>query len=50
MLIGIDILGPERISINVKEEKLLIRSYNNLITDIKIKAKDNINIYRYIRN
>ena len=50
MLIGVDILGSERILINVGEKKLLIKSCDNLTTDIKMKAKNNVKVRRYIRN
>ena len=50
ILIRVNILSFKRILINVGEKKLLIRSYNNLIADIKIKAKNNMKVYRYIRN
>ena len=50
MLIRVNILSLERILINVGEEKLLIRSCNNLIADIKMKAKDNVEVRRYVRN
>ena len=50
IFIRVDILGLERISININKEKLLIRSYNNFITDIKIKAKDNVDVYYHVRN
>ena len=43
-------MSSKRILINVKEEKLLIRSCDNLIADIKMKAKDNIEVCRYMRN
>ena len=44
MLLSTNILNFERININVDEEKLLIKNYNDLITNIKIKVKDNINV------
>ena len=50
ILIRVDILSPERISIDINKEKLLIRSCNNLTTDIKIKAKDNVDVHRHVRN
>ena len=50
MLLSINILNLERINIDVNEEKLLIKSYNDLITNIKIKIKNNINVRRTIRN
>ena len=37
-------------SINVDEKKLLIKSYNDLITNIKIKIKNNVDVRRTIRN
>ena len=37
-------------NIDVDEEKLLIKSYNDLITNIKIKVKNNVNVRRTIRN
>ena len=50
MLMGIDILGPERMSIDVEKQKLIIRSYNNLTADIKVKAKDNVEVRRHVRD
>ena len=50
MLLNTNILDFERININVDKEKLLIRSYNDLIMNIKIKVKDNVNMRRTIRN
>ena len=50
ILMGVNILGPERILIDVGEEKLLIRSCDNLTADIKVKAKDNVKVRRHIRN
>ena len=50
MLLNTNILDFKRMSINVDEEKLLIKSYNDLITNIKIKVKNNINVRRIIRN
>ena len=50
MLLNTNILNLERININVDEEKLLIKSYNDLITNIKIKVKNNVNVRRTIRN
>ena len=50
ILIEVNILDLKRILINVGEEKLLIRSYDNLTADIKMKAKDNIEVRRYVRN
>ena len=50
MLLNINILNLERININIDEEKLLIKSCNDLITNIKIKIKNNVNVRRTIRN
>ena len=50
ILIKVNILGSEYILINIGEKKLLIRSCDNLIAKIKIKAKDNMKVYYYIRN
>ena len=50
MLLNTNILNFERINIDVDEEKLLIRSCNDLIMNIKIKIKNNINVRRIIRN
>ena len=44
MLLNINILSLERMSIDVDEEKLLIKSYNDLIANIKIKVKNNIDV------
>ena len=50
MLLSTNILNLERININVDEKKLLIRSCNDLITNIKIKVQNNIDVRRTIRN
>ena len=50
MLLNINILDSERMSIDVDEKKLLIKNCNDLITNIKIKAKNNIDVRRTIRN
>ena len=50
MLLNTNILDLERMSIDVDEKKLLIKSYNDLITNIKIKAKNNVDVRRTIRN
>ena len=50
MLLNTNILNFERMSIDVDEEKLLIKSCNDLITNIKIKIKNNVNVRRTIRN
>ena len=50
MLLNVNILDFERMNIDVDEEKLLIKSCNNLIINIKIKIKNNVNIRRTIRN
>ena len=44
MLLNMNILGLERMSIDVNEEKLLIKSCNDLITNIKIKIKNNVDV------
>ena len=44
MLLNINILNFERMSIDVDEEKLLIKSYNDLITNIKVKVKNNVDV------
>ena len=44
MLLSINILNLRYINIDVDEKKLLIKNYNNLITNIKIKIKNNVNI------
>ena len=50
ILINIDIFESKCISIDVIEKKLLIRNYNNLIVDIKIKIKNYIDVYKIICN
>ena len=50
MLLNINILNLKYININVNEKKLLIKTYNNLIINIKIKIKDNVDVRRIIRN
>ena len=50
MLLNINVLTFKLINIDVDEKKLLIKSYNDLITNIKIKTKNNINIRRTVRN
>ena len=50
MLLSINILNLKRININVDKKKLLIKSYNDLITNIKIKVKNNVNVRRTMRN
>ena len=50
MFLNINILNSKHININVDEKKLLIKSYNNLITNIQIKIKNNVNVRRIIRN
>ena len=50
MLLNMNILGLERMSIDVDKEKLLIKNYNDLIMNIKIKIKNNVNMRRTIRN
>ena len=44
MLFDINILNLKYININVNEEKLLIRNYNDLIMNIQIKIKDNVDV------
>ena len=44
MLLSTNILNLERININVDEKKLLIRSCNDLIANIKVKIKDNVDV------
>ena len=44
MFLNINILNSKRININVNEKKLLIRNYNSLIMNIKIKIKDNVDV------
>ena len=44
MLLNINILNFERMSIDVDKKKLLIRSCNDLIINIKIKIKNNIDV------
>ena len=39
-----NILNLKRISIDVDKEKLLIKSCNDLIINIKIKVKNNVNV------
>ena len=44
MLLKTNILDLKRISIDVNEEKLLIKSYNDLIMNIQIKVKNNVDV------
>ena len=44
MLLNTNILDLERMNIDVDEEKLLIKSCNDLIANIKIKIKDNVDV------
>ena len=44
MLLKTNILNLKRININVDEKKLLIRNYNDLIMNIQIKIKDNVDV------
>ena len=50
MLLKTNILNLKRININVDEKKLLIKNYNNLIMNIQIKIKNNVNVQQIIRN
>ena len=44
MFLRMNILSLKRINIDVNEKKLLIKNYNDLIMNIQVKIKDNINI------
>ena len=44
MLLKTNILNLKCINIDVNEKKLLIKNYNDLIINIQIKIKDNVNI------
>ena len=44
MLLKMNILNLKRININVNKKKLLIKSYNDLIMNIQIKIKNNVNV------
>ena len=44
MFFDLNILNLKCININVDEKKLLIKSYSDLITNIQIKIKDNVNV------
>ena len=44
MILNINILDFKRININFDKNKLLIKSCHDLITNIKIKIKNNINL------
>ena len=44
MFLKTNILNLKRISININEKKLLIKNNNNLIMNIQIKVKDNVNV------
>ena len=50
MLIEIDIFESKRIQIDIDDEKLFIKSCNNLIIDIIIKIKNDVGVRRAIRN
>ena len=44
MLLNINILNSKCINIDVNEKKLLIKNCNNLIINIQIKIKNNVNV------
>ena len=44
MLLKTNILNLKRININVDARKRLIRNYNDLIMNIQIKIKDNVDV------
>ena len=44
MFFNTNILDLKYINIDVDEEKLLIKNYNDLITNIQIKIKNNVNV------
>ena len=50
ILINIDIFEFKYININMIEKKLLIKNYNNLIINIKIKTKNHVDVRKIIRN
>ena len=49
MLMGMDILGPERMIVDIGSETLTIRSCENLTAPIQVTAKDNVNVRRAVR-
>ncbi len=50
ILIGIDIIAPKKISLDLGSEQLFVRSYRDFIAPIQVTTKDNINIRRIVRN
>ena len=46
---GIDILVPDRICLDMAEEKMTIRICKNLITPMHVTVKDNIRVRRLVR-
>ena len=50
IFIKIDIFESKCIRIDINDQKLFIKNCDNLIVDINIKIKNNIDVYRAIRN
>ena len=48
-LVGIDILAPERISLDLSNERMTIRSCKGLVAKVQITAKDNVRVRRIVR-
>ncbi|SLM38909.1 probable transposable element [Lasallia pustulata] len=48
-LMGVDILAPERICLNLSEGKMVVRSCKDLVAPIQITAKDNVRVQRIVR-
>ncbi|SLM34772.1 probable transposable element [Lasallia pustulata] len=48
-LMGVDILAPERICLNLSEGKMVVRSCKDLVALIQITAKDNVRVRRIVR-
>jgi len=50
MLVGMDILAPEKMSLDLGSEQLFVRSCGDFVAPIQVTAKDNINVRRTVRN
>ncbi|SLM33512.1 reverse partial [Lasallia pustulata] len=48
-LMGVDILVPERICLNLSEGKMVVQSCKDLVAPIQITAKDNVRVRRIVR-
>ena len=50
ILMGMNILKPKKINIDIDIKKLIIRNCNGLVVPIQITIKDNVYVKRTIRN